>query len=162
MTAAQEINGSGNNRLKLAGGKNIRNILLAVIILLLVVEWIIYVIQVHTRKKLQYLVIRSIVLLLIILAMAGISIVKKGHKSQTIFVVDASDSMGENMDAAVSYVKKQVADLPKDNQYSLVIFGKDAACWQFMTDNSSFPAASVQVVTSATCLLYTSPSPRDS
>lgn len=150
VTAAQEINGSGNNRLKLAGGKNIRNILLAAILLLLVVEWIIYVIQVHTRKKLQYLVIRSVVLLLIILAMAGISIVKKGHKSQTIFVVDASDSMGENMDAAVSYVKKQVADLPKDNQYSLVIFGKDAACWQFMTDNSSFPAASVQVVTSAT------------
>ncbi len=33
VTAAQEINGSGNNRLKLAGGKNIRNILLAVILL---------------------------------------------------------------------------------------------------------------------------------
>ncbi len=150
VTAVTEENVKSSGSLILSGGRNIRNILLVLVLILLVIEWIVYVGQVHSNKKLQYLIVRIIAMLLIILAMAGITFSVKGKNTETIFVVDVSDSMGENTDTIIEYINEQLSDMPQNNKYSVVVFGDDASCWQFMTDSSVLSSFTANVVTSST------------
>ena len=150
VTAASDENTEGSGSIVFSGGRNIRNLLLVLTLILLVIEWLVYIRQVHTNKKLQYLIVRIFAMLLIILAMAGITVSAKGKNTETVFVVDVSDSMGENTEDIISYINSQLADMPEDNSYAVVVFGEDASCWQFMTDSGTLPSFTADVISSST------------
>lgn len=142
------VEGSKDN--KKTGGRALRNLLLIFAILLLVVEWIVYVFQVNSNKKKQFLVVRMIVLLVVILAMAGVSVSKKQKKAETIFLVDVSDSMSGNVDELENYLKNAVSEMPDKNMVGIVAFGKDTAVDQFLTDKKIFTEFTTKPVTIAT------------
>lgn len=142
------VEGSKDN--KKTGGRAIRNLLLIFAILLLVVEWIVYVLQVNSNKKKQFLVVRLLVLLAVILAMTGVSVSKKQKKAETIFLVDVSDSMSGNIDEVENYLRTAVSDMPEKNMAGIVAFGKDTAVDQFLTDKKIFTEFTTEPITIAT------------
>ncbi len=137
----------GNKR---TGGRAIRNLILLLTILLLIAEWIIYVRQVNSSKKKQFLAVRCLLMLAVILAMAGVSVTKKQRKNETIFLVDVSDSMSGNTKELEEYLAKTVGGMPEKNMCSVVAFGKDTAVDQFMTSQKIFSTFTVNPVTTAT------------
>ncbi|MDE5864057.1 MAG: VWA domain-containing protein, partial [Lachnospiraceae bacterium] len=140
----------GSQNLKKTGGRAIRNLLLLLAVLLLMVEWIVYIRQVNTAKKRQFLAVRLLVLLTIVLAMAGLSVSTKQKKTETIFLIDVSDSMSGNMEEVEKYLKKIVTDMPEKNLLGIVAFGKDTAVEQFLTDEKVFSHFTVNPVTTTT------------
>ncbi len=132
------------------GGRAIRNILLLIAIVILIIEWIVYHLQVHSNKKKQFLTVRIILFALIILAMSGISFTKKQRKVETIFLVDVSDSMSGNLDEVEKYLKDNLAVMPKKNQAGVVLFGKSTAVEKFISDNKDFYGINAGPVTTST------------
>ena len=132
------------------GGRAIRNILLVVAIIILIIEWIIYHIQVHSGKKKQFLVVRGILLAVILLAISGVSITKKQKKIETIFLVDVSDSMSGNLTEVEKYLKTNLALMPKKHQAGVVAFGKNSSVEQFISSRKDFAGISGSTVTTAT------------
>ncbi|MCM1180900.1 MAG: VWA domain-containing protein [Clostridium sp.] len=146
----QAVSRTGEGERKMTGGRALRNILLAIVIVLLVIEWMIYIKQVNSSKKKQFLAVRSLLLLCVILAMAGISISKKQKKSETIFLVDISDSMSGNMEDIEEYIQKKIQEMPEKNLCGVVAFGKDTAVDQFLSEKKIFSSFTVTPVTTAT------------
>ncbi len=150
VTPVSETKIEGKAVKKKTGSRTLRNHVLALCILLLVLEWIIYSRQVHTRKKKQFLAVRFLVLITIVLAMAGITISTRQKKCETIFLVDVSDSMSGNIKQMREYLHEQLRDVPKKNTYGIVAFGKDALVEQFLTDEGAFSDFTVTPVSTAT------------
>lgn len=150
VTPVNSVTIKGNQSRKKTGGRAIRNFLLAAVILLLIIEWIVYIKQVNSSKKKQFLVVRCLLFLIVILAMAGISVTKKQKKTETIFLVDVSDSMSGNQKELEEYIRKMVGEMPEKNLCGVVAFGKDTAVDQFLSDKKIFSKFTVQPVTTAT------------
>ncbi len=140
----------GNKDNRKTGGRALRNMLLILAIFVLVLEWIIYVYQVNSSKKKQYLFVRTLVLILIVLAIAGVSVSKKQNKTETIFLVDISDSMGGNLASVESYLRNTIASMPEKNMAGVVVFGKDTAIDQFVSEKKTFDTFTSSPVTIAT------------
>lgn len=149
-TAVEDAVVKGSQQEKKMGGRMIRNWILVIVILLLIVEWIVYVSQVNSSKQKQYLVVRSLLVLMILLAMAGISIPKHMKKTETIFLIDVSDSMKGNITQIEDYLKKTIAKMPNRNVAGVVTFGKDMAVDRFLSENTSFSTFTTEPVTTAT------------
>lgn len=132
------------------GGRVLRNGLLIIVLLLLVTEWLVYTLQVHSSKKKQFLVVRCLLMCLVLLAIAGVSISKKQKKAETIFLVDVSDSMEGNLDQVEEYITKMISVMPEHNLAGIVTFGKDTAVEQFLTEQKTFQAFTSYPVTTAT------------
>lgn len=145
---SEAVKGS-QNKAK-TGGRAIRNILLLLAIIILVVEWFVYVKQVNSAKKKQFLVVRLLVLLAVILAMTGVSVTKKQKKTETIFLVDVSDSMSDNIAEIERYLKNTVSEMPEKNLAGIVAFGKNTAVDQFVSDKKIFAKFTTKPVTTAT------------
>ena len=150
VTPVDSVTIEGSNSKKKTGGRAIRNFLLVVVILLLIIEWIVYIRQVNSSKKKQFLVVRCLLLLAIVLAMVGVSVTKKQKKTETIFLVDVSDSMSGSLEEVEEYLKKMVNEMPEKNLCGIVAFGKDTAVDQFISDKKIFSEFTVQPVTTAT------------
>lgn len=146
----QAVNQAGEGARKKTGGRALRNILLAIVIVLLVLEWILYIKQVNSSKKKQFLTVRVLLLLCVILAMAGISVSKKQKKSETIFLVDVSDSMSGNLEEIEQYIQKNIQEMPEKNLCGVIAFGKDTAVDQFLSEKKIFSSFTVAPVTTAT------------
>lgn len=140
----------GTKGKKKTGGRAIRNLILMIAILFLVIEWIVYVKQVNSTKKKQYFVVRCLVLVAIVLTMAGLSVSKKQKRSETIFLVDVSDSMSGNVTELEAYIKHVIAEMPEKNVCGVVAFGKDTAVDRFLSDKKTFSKFTSQPVTIAT------------
>ncbi|MBR1597510.1 MAG: VWA domain-containing protein [Lachnospiraceae bacterium] len=132
------------------GGRAIRNLLLFAAIIVLIVEWIIYHLQVHSGKKKQFLVVRAVLLAAIVLAISGVSITKRQRRIETIFLVDVSDSMSGNLAAVENYLKESMSLMPQKNQAGVVLFGKNTAVEQFVSDSKTFYGITASPVTTAT------------
>lgn len=141
---------NGTKTKKKTGGRAIRNIILMLVLLLLVIEWIIYIKQVNTSKKKQFFVVRMLLFLIVILAISGISVSKKQQKTETVFLVDVSDSMAGNLEQIEDYIHQNIKELPEKNLCGVVAFGKDSAVDQFMSDKQIFSEFTVNPVTTAT------------
>ncbi|MCC8168036.1 MAG: VWA domain-containing protein, partial [Clostridiales bacterium] len=150
VTPAEEGIVSDGGELVRSGGRSLRNLILLLAIALLVVEWIIYVRQVHTSKKRQFLVVRICVLACVVLAMAGISVTVTMQKAQTVFLVDVSDSMSGNLSEVEDYLQQTISEMPDKNSSAIVLFGKDTAVEEFMTDTKTFSKFTTTPVTSST------------
>jgi len=144
------VNLTGKGAKKKTGGRALRNILLAIVIVVLVLEWILYVRQVNSSKKKQFLAVRILLLLCIILAMAGVSVSKRQKKSETIFLVDVSDSMSQNLEEIEAYIQKNIQEMPEKHLCGVVAFGKDTAVDQFLSEQKIFSSFTVAPVTTAT------------
>lgn len=131
-------------------GNSLRDVLLLLFLLLLIVEWIIYVMQVHSDKKKQFVVVRLLVVLVVVLAMAGVSVPTKQKKMETIFLVDASDSMSENLEKVEIYLENSIREMPKGNKVGIVVFGQDTVVDQYMTDKRIFSKLTNKPVTIST------------
>ncbi len=69
--------------------------------------------------------VRSIILLLITLALAGLQLVSRGGPLNVVFLVDESASMSQaSRDAAVQYVQKAIASMGPDDRAGVVLFGE--------------------------------------
>ncbi len=150
VTPAADGSITDGGELVRSGGRSLRNLILFLVLVLLVVEWLIYTRQVHTAKKRQFLVVRLCVLAAVILAMAGLSITTSQKKAQTIFLVDVSDSMTGNLEEIEDYLKETILAMPEKNSSAIVLFGKDTAVEEFMTDRKTFSQFTTSPVTTAT------------
>lgn len=79
------------------------------------------------RRELISLILRVIIVVAIILALAGIEIVRKGDNLAVVFLVDVSDSMPADAVASeMSFVRAALDGMPADDQAAVILFGADA------------------------------------
>ena len=128
--------------------KQLRNVILVLIIILLVLEWIVYVRQMRYRGKF-YLIVRIMTALFVVLALFGFSV---NAENTTIFLVDLSKSNAQNAEAMDADLKKMIAKMPKDNQYGIVAFGKNSLVEQFVSEEKNFSGMMSAVDETATNL----------
>ena len=80
------------------------------------------------RRDTASLILRTALVVLIVLALAGIQIVRQVDRLAVVFLVDASDSIGTELQAQqVEYIQNAVADKPVDDEWAVVVFGANAA-----------------------------------
>lgn len=74
------------------------------------------------------LVLRGVIVLMLVLALAGTRMVRRVSRECVIFVVDVSDSISKSRQKdAISYVNSAVQKLRGDQKAGLVVFGGDAS-----------------------------------
>ncbi len=79
------------------------------------------------RRGLILLVVRLVIALCLILACAGVEIVRSGRQLAVVFLVDMSDSMSPQAIAAeMEYVRSALKSMGPDDQAAVVVFGSDA------------------------------------
>ncbi len=112
--------------------QTLRNLFLVLVLLLLIVEWLLYVRQMRYKGKF-YLVVRGIVFGVVVLALLGVKIRLGSSQTATVFVVDLSNSNKEHIAEVEAYLSDMVDKMPANNSYAVVTFGKDTLVEQFMT-----------------------------
>ena len=86
-------------------------------------------------------------------ALLGISLPRGGGRVATVFLLDASDSMGAGgKEAALEWVRQALADQPKSARAGVVLFGGDARVEASLADQIRLTDAAVQVDASRTNL----------
>lgn len=84
------------------------------------------------------LVLRLLILALLILSLAGTQLVRAVDELAVIFLVDASDSMGnENAVAAERFVRDSVAAMGPDDRAGVILFGGNALVEQPLRGSES-------------------------
>lgn len=79
------------------------------------------------RRELVSLILRLVIVIAIILALAGIEIVRKGNDLAVVFLVDVSDSMpAEAVAAEMSFLRESLDAMGADDQAAVILFGADA------------------------------------
>lgn len=104
------------------------NTLLLLFIVLPIVWYIGYPRMAFRRRRdTTSLVLRTVLVVLIVLALAGIQIVRQVDRLAVVFLVDASDSIGTELQAQqVEYIQNAVVDKPIDDEWAVVVFGANA------------------------------------
>lgn len=117
--------------------RQFRGILLAAALFLLLLEWFLYVRQTRSRSRF-YLVVRLVSAALVLLALCGVSVSRRSGVNTTVFLVDISESNRQNLDQMENYLHGQLKDMPRENQYGIVTFGKNSLIDQFLTGEDHF------------------------
>jgi len=117
--------------------KQLRNVVLVIVLILMAVEWILYVRQMRYRGKF-YLAVRAVGMLLLLLALSGLAVHKRNGANTTVFLVDISNSNAQNLPAMEAYLNDMLGEMPKNNQYGIVTFGKNSLVEQFLTQEGHF------------------------
>lgn len=82
--------------------------------------------------KLGQLLIRALLFLTLILALAGFTVKFTGKSTTTIYLLDASDSVRNNKNEIVTFVNESVKDKKKHDQVGVIAFGEDSKVEQFI------------------------------
>lgn len=78
------------------------------------------------RRDITSLLLRTVMLCLMVFAIAGLQIIRQVDRLAVVFLVDASDSMGSELrDAQANYIREAVANKPPDDEWSIIVFGAD-------------------------------------
>ncbi len=117
--------------------RRLRNALLAVLLALMGLEWFLYVRQTRSRNRF-YMAVRLAGAALVLLALLGVSVDRRGGTNTTVFLVDISNSNEQNLENMEAYIKDALADMPGGNQYGIVTFGKNSLVEQFLTGDDHF------------------------
>ncbi|MBQ2804077.1 MAG: VWA domain-containing protein [Lachnospiraceae bacterium] len=133
---AESVTAIGNLQLQKVK-QTLRNVFIVCVLVLLIIEWIIYVRQMRYQGKF-YLVLRSVVFLCVLLALFGVQIRLASSHTATIFIVDLSSSNEEHLGAMEAYLSDMVDKMPKGNSYGIVTFGKDTLTEQFVTSKKHY------------------------
>lgn len=79
------------------------------------------------RRELVSLILRLVIILCLVLALAGIEIVRKGDDLAVVFLVDVSDSMPpQAVSAEMNYLRDALDAMGPDDRAAVVLFGADA------------------------------------
>ncbi len=104
------------------------NTLLLLMIVLPIVWYIGYPrIAFRRRRDTTSLLLRTVLVTLIVLALAGIQVVRQVDRLAVVFLVDASDSIGTELQVEqIEYIQNAVVDKPVDDEWAVVVFGANA------------------------------------
>ncbi len=105
---------------------------LALILLPLALGFLAYIgwprIVFRRRRDMLSLVLRGLLVTLVILALAGVQIVRPVQKWAVVFLVDASDSLGAAARSEEeAYLQKALANKPADDEWAVVLFGENVS-----------------------------------
>lgn len=129
--------------------RSLRNILIIISILIIILEFIIFVRKMNYRHAF-YFITRCVLVLILILALIDVRVPVISGRISTVFVVDMSASNEKNASEMETFLSEQLRDLPKRSRYGIVVFGRDAAIDQFMVDENMFIGLNAKVDRSAT------------
>lgn len=133
---AESIGASGEVQLQKVK-QTLRNLFLLLALLLLAVEWIVYVRQMRYRGKF-YLIVRSAVFMCVLLALFGVQLRRGSSQTATVFVVDLSNSNENHLEHMERYLQETVGKMPSGNVYGIVTFGKNTLVEQFLTKGTHY------------------------
>ena len=78
-------------------------------------------------RDISSLALRTLIVLLIVLALAGLQNVQAVNRLAVIFLADVSDSMGASSeDQQLDYIRRAIAGKGSDDEWALVLFGDNA------------------------------------
>ncbi len=78
-------------------------------------------------RDLASLILRTLILLCLILALAGVQVIRPADKLAVVFLVDQSDSMGGEARAAqFAYIDEALAGMQPEDEAAVIVFGGDA------------------------------------
>ena len=103
-------------------------------------------------SKIGQIVIRSILFLALILALAGFSVKFTGRKTTTVYLLDISDSVRDSKQDLINFVNESVKNKKKSDQVVVIAFGENAKMEQFASENLAFSGFQTDVNTGATNL----------
>ena len=79
------------------------------------------------RRDVSSLILRTIIVLLLALALAGMQLSQAVDRLAVVFLVDASDSMDAAAEAAqLAYIRAALSEKPVDDEWAVVAFGDNA------------------------------------
>ena len=79
------------------------------------------------RRDISSLFLRSVIIVLLILALAGLQNVQAVDRLAVVFLVDASDSMGSGSeDMQLEYIREAIAAKQPEDEWALALFGENA------------------------------------
>lgn len=116
---------------------SLRNIVLALLLVLMAAEWFLYMRQTRCRGRF-YPAVRIIGVVMLVLALLGISVTIDSGANTTVFLVDISDSNEQNLPEMEAYLDEAIREMPEENQYAIVTFGKNSVVDQFLTEENRF------------------------
>ncbi|SDY13981.1 Putative glutamine amidotransferase [Evansella caseinilytica] len=92
-----------------------------------------------TKKQRNVIaIVRSVVLLLVILALAVPNVVLTTEHVHTVFVVDRSDSISDANAEMTAFIREAVAAKGPDDSFAIVSVGRDAAVERMLGAQTSF------------------------
>ncbi len=103
-------------------------------------------------SKIGQIVIRSILFLALILALAGFSVKFTGRKTTTVYLLDVSDSVRDSKQDLINFVNESAKYKKKNDQVVVIAFGENAKMEQFASENLAFSGFQTDVNTGATNL----------
>lgn len=103
-------------------------------------------------KKIKYIIMRSLIGILLVLTLCGLSFKITTKQVTTIFLVDVSDSNEKNLEDMETFIRDSIRDMPKKNQAGVVVFGDEVLVDQFVTDKKIFSEVTSAPVSTATNL----------
>ncbi len=79
------------------------------------------------RRDISSLFLRSLIILLLVLALAGLQNVQAVDRLAVVFLVDASDSMGRGSDdLQLEFIREAISAKQPDDEWAAVLFGDNA------------------------------------
>jgi Ca-activated chloride channel homolog len=107
--------------------------------------------RVGVGRRRAALVVRTLLLSALVLALAGFRIVLPVDRLATVFVVDLSDSVGnDGHESALAFLRETLADIPDGDLAGIVAFGKEALVERLPSDLGEIDRLASTPVRSAT------------
>ena len=79
------------------------------------------------RRDISSLLLRTIIIVLLVLALAGLQNVQAVDRLAVVFLVDASDSMGSGAeDQQLAFIREAIKAKAPDDEWAVVLFGENA------------------------------------
>lgn len=115
---------------------------LLLLLILPVAAWIGFPRIPHRRgRDAASLLLRMIILACLILAIAGLQIVRAADRLAVVFLVDMSDSVGvDTRPTQIAYIRDALAAMRPDDQAAVIAFGADALVERPMSSTREFSA----------------------
>ena len=105
------------------------------------------------RRELVSLILRLIIILCLVFAIAGLEIVQSGNDLAVVFLVDVSDSMPQQaIESEVSYVREALKSISADDKAAIILFGADALVERPMSGLDELAAITSVPITNQTDL----------
>lgn len=116
---------------------SLTRICLIIALILLILDWIIYITRQVRKNKIE-IIIRTVLVILVLMSIFGVNLFGRKNKTVTIFLVDMSDSNASSLAEEEEYIREEVKKLPRGQSYGVVAFGRNATTDQFVTDDVQF------------------------
>lgn len=102
-------------------------------------------------RDLGSIALRLLIALSIVLALAGAGLVRSSGGLDVVFLLDASDSVGqEERDRALAFVREALASMPPGDRAGVVLFGEDALVERPVVPDMALPDPASVPLTSQT------------